>query len=367
MRGVFILSAGALLAVSGAADAQRVVANGPGASYGMPGRAPMQPPRMQPPHAQPPHAQPSHVQPPHMQPRPNMPVVHPMPGRAPMMGQGGGRWGSKVGGRWWGGTNAPGGWNAYRRPVRGYVLPTYWYAPRFFINDWQSYGFRAPAQGYSWVRYYDDAVLVDGRGSVYDTVGGVDWDRYDGAYGDGGYAGDGYYADGDEGYRERRDDGLGGAAIGAVAGGVAGNLIAGRGNRLGGTLIGAGVGAAAGYAIDKNEDRGRGDRGRGRAPLPPVAPDYGPGPGAGYAPPPPPPPMAHGYAAGGPGWVSPDGRTTVVTTGGGWGGSTTTVVVQSAPIVTTTVTEEVIEDRVTYTRRPTKIVKRWRKPACRCK
>ncbi len=42
-----------------------------------------------------------------------------------------------------------------------------------------------------------------------------------------------------------------------MAGGIAGNLIGGRGNRLAGTLIGGGLGAAAGYAIDRAEDSGR--------------------------------------------------------------------------------------------------------------
>jgi hypothetical protein len=52
-----------------------------------------------------------------------------------------------------------------------------------------------------------------------------------------------------------RDDGLGGGVIGAVVGGVAGNRIAGRGNRTAGTLIGAGVGGIAGAVIDQSEDR----------------------------------------------------------------------------------------------------------------
>jgi hypothetical protein len=54
-----------------------------------------------------------------------------------------------------------------------------------------------------------------------------------------------------------RDSGVGGAAIGGVAGAVAGNRIAGRGNRTVGTLAGAAVGAAAGAVIDKAEDQGR--------------------------------------------------------------------------------------------------------------
>lgn len=246
------------------------------------------------------------------------------------------RWGTKIGGRWWAGANAPGGWNAYRRPGRGWALPPYWTAPRFRVTDWDRYGLARPAPGRNWVRYYDDAVLIDARGSIYDSAGDVDWDRFDR-----GYAPAPTY--GARTYEGRGDTGLGGAAIGAVAGGVAGNLIAGRGNRLGGTLIGAGVGAAAGYAIDRAEDRRepphrrRHDRdydGYADGYDYPVAPPYAPPP-----PPPPPPPSR---------WVSPDGATVVTTTVGGPaggygygypGGSTTTVTVQTAPVVTTTTTE----------------------------
>lgn len=352
MRTLLLASLGAALAVPAlapaAADAQRMVRHGPGAGYPMPGRTvgPVRP--MTPPMA-------------HPGPRP---VVYPQ----------GGRWGSKVGGRWWGGANAPGGWTAYRRPYRGYALPTYWIAPRFFINDWQGYGLSQPGSGYNWVRYYDDAVLIDGRGSVYDMRGGIDWDDtgYDDR--DDDYAEDRVYAGPeDRGYPRRDDSGLGGAAIGAVAGGVAGNLVAGRGNRLGGTLIGAGAGAGLGYAVDKAEDRDDRDR---RMPPPPMAPrgaPYPPPPGGamdgrGY-PSPPPAPRGH--------WVSPDGGTTVTTTSsgsyasGGYGypgGTTTTVIVQSAPAVTTTTTE-IYEDSVTYSRMPMR--KTYRKlrarPRCACR
>lgn len=304
------------------------------------------------------------------------------PGFAPRPGYQG-RWGSKVGGHWWGGVNAPGGWNAYRRPVRGWTLPRYWVAPRFYVSDWSTYGLVQPPQGYTWVRYYDDAVLVDGRGSVYDSVSDVDWDQYD----DGAYADDhGVYADSRDAYYQRRDSGVGGAVAGAVVGGVAGNVIAGRGNRLGGTLIGAGVGAAAGYAIDRAGDRRRDGYGAdyGRPGRVPVAPDYPPPPPADYAPPPPPPPV---YAPPAPvvqplpapGWRSADGRTTVTTTSGAGyasggyyypGATTTTVVVQTQPVVTTTTTE-IYEDAVTYTRRAplrTKTKRVWRPaPKCYCR
>jgi Glycine zipper 2TM domain len=52
-----------------------------------------------------------------------------------------------------------------------------------------------------------------------------------------------------------KSNGLKGAAIGAILGGVAGNRIAGRGDRLGGTLLGAGLGGLAGAAIEKATDK----------------------------------------------------------------------------------------------------------------
>ncbi|MDQ1230179.1 RcnB family protein [Sphingomonas sp. SORGH_AS_0879] len=245
------------------------------------------------------------------------------------------RWGSRIGGRWWGGANAPGGWSAYRRPVRGMVVPAYWNDRRFVVEDWASYPLPQPPVGYRWSRYYDDAILIDSRGAVYDSVPGVDWD----GSGAPAYAGAGYPPPRPP---ARRDDGLGGAAIGAVAGGVAGHVIAGQGNRLGGTLIGAGVGAAAGYAIDRAEDR--------RRAMPPGHDDYG-APDYAYrdddAPPPPPPAMGRRI-------VTRDGTTVTTTTTVGTlasgepgyfdGGyyypapTTTTVVVQGAPVTTTTTT-----------------------------
>ena len=126
---------------------------------------------------------------------------------------GGSRWGGSFGGHWSGGMNAPGGWNAYRRPSRGYRLPSYWVSPNFYIGDFGGYGLYAPPQGYGWQRYYDDAVLVDSRGRVRDSVYGLDWDGGYGGDGYGGYAESGYaqggYASGDYGYAERGADGQG--------------------------------------------------------------------------------------------------------------------------------------------------------------
>lgn len=90
------------------------------------------------------------------------------------------RWGGRVGGRWIGGVQAPGGWNAYRRPGRGFTLPGYWIAPSFLIGNFAAYGLAPPPYGYHWSRYYDDAVLIDDRGRVYDSVQGIGWDDGDG-------------------------------------------------------------------------------------------------------------------------------------------------------------------------------------------
>lgn len=79
------------------------------------------------------------------------------------------------------------------------------------------------------------------------------------------YRGDGYGypADYGRGYgydrayrggrnRYRCDQGTGGTIIGAIAGGLLGNSVAGRGDRGVGTIVGAGVGALAGRAVDRD-------------------------------------------------------------------------------------------------------------------
>ncbi|HMO75968.1 MAG TPA: glycine zipper 2TM domain-containing protein [Sphingopyxis sp.] len=50
------------------------------------------------------------------------------------------------------------------------------------------------------------------------------------------------------------DNGTGGTIIGAIAGGLAGHEIAGRGDKAVGTIIGGAIGAIAGRAIDKGND-----------------------------------------------------------------------------------------------------------------
>ena len=52
--------------------------------------------------------------------------------------------------------------------------------------------------------------------------------------------------------RVRCDRGTAGTILGAIAGGLLGNGIAGRGDRSAGTIIGAGVGALTGREIDRD-------------------------------------------------------------------------------------------------------------------
>ncbi|WP_448664461.1 glycine zipper 2TM domain-containing protein [Sphingomonas sp. CJ20] len=53
-------------------------------------------------------------------------------------------------------------------------------------------------------------------------------------------------------YYCRRPDGTAGLVVGAAAGGLFGNVIAGRGSRTVGTLLGAIAGGALGNSIDRN-------------------------------------------------------------------------------------------------------------------
>jgi len=238
----------------------------------------------------------------------------PLPGTRPTHPPSGqSRWGGSVGGRWQGGTHAPGGWNAYRRPSRGWIMPSYWISPSFFIDDYGTYGLSTPPQGYSWSRYYDDAVLTDRSGRIYDSVSGIDWDSYDSAdaY---GYGGGGGSASAGYGYA-------------AAAGG------------------GGGGGYGASYP---QPQPGPGAWSNQPAPYP-AQPAYAP----------PPPPMQGG------------GYTTTTSSGGYISGgywyppvTTTTVTIQSAPVVTTTTTEY-IETTYAPARHVYRAVKRKYRPAPR--
>jgi hypothetical protein len=84
--------------------------------------------------------------------------------------------------------------------------------------------------------------------------------RYDRRYANQRYANQGYYNQRtyDGGYYNhygQRCSGSTGTIIGAIAGGLLGNGIAGRGDRTLGAIIGAGAGALAGRAIDRSDCR----------------------------------------------------------------------------------------------------------------
>jgi Glycine zipper 2TM domain len=151
------------------------------------------------------------------------------------------------------------------------------------------------------------------------------------------YGDDDYDYDVPRGYEnyERclKSNGLKGAAIGALLGGFAGNRIAGRGNRTGGTLAGAGVGGLLGVAVEKASDKCKHHRPRGYPPQ-----SYGHGWHGGY-------------------YYYPQAPHVTVT------------VTPAASHTTTTVTEEVYYETVKSHPRK-KAVRKWKpkpKPRCVCR
>jgi Ni/Co efflux regulator RcnB len=71
-----------------------------------------------------------------------------------------------------------GGHHKYQRINRGFHVPNFWWGPRFHIQNWNAYGFQQPMHGRRWVRYYDDALLIDDYGRVHDGRWGMNWDDY---------------------------------------------------------------------------------------------------------------------------------------------------------------------------------------------
>lgn len=66
----------------------------------------------------------------------------------------------------------------FRHMQRGFIVPRFWWGPQFQINNWQMYGFADPGPDGRWIRYYDDAYLIDHDGRIRDSREGLDWDRY---------------------------------------------------------------------------------------------------------------------------------------------------------------------------------------------
>lgn len=239
-------------------------------------------------------------------------------------------------GRWDAGYRAPGGWNAYRRLHRGGRLPGYWMGADFRVHDYLSFGLAAPPPGYSWVRYYDDAVLVDRDGSVWDSRDGIPW------------------------------------------GGAVAMASAGDGYARADSRAGAGYPPPRIEPVDPDDyyDDDAYDDGPPPppydAPPPPRRHDepgryHGPYPG-GYAPPAALPPvvqMAPSCAQACGGWQG--GYNGMTWQNGAWvgnyGAGTTVVVIPGAVTTTTTVTEYVTKS---YRRAPTKRLWRKTRPRCGC-
>jgi Ni/Co efflux regulator RcnB len=101
----------------------------------------------------------------------------------------------------------------WQRFERGMRVPPIWWGPQFQLGNWGMYGFPEPVPGGRWIRYYDDALMLDRDGRVVDGRYGWDWDRYGDVP---GYAADeGYgdadrddYAEGEEHESGRGGDGM---------------------------------------------------------------------------------------------------------------------------------------------------------------
>jgi hypothetical protein len=110
------------------------------------------------------------------------------------------------------------------------------YGDRRYRNDWSRYDYNRPDPSYGNYyadRYYsDDPRYRERRLSRNDRI----------------YRGE------DGRYYCRRSDGTTGLVVGAIAGGVLGNLIAPGGSETLGTILGALGGGFAGREIDRNQD-----------------------------------------------------------------------------------------------------------------
>ena len=71
----------------------------------------------------------------------------------------------------------PGRFSHVRRIGRGGMVPHFWFGPQFIVRNWGGHGFPQPFDGGRWIRYYDDALLIDRNGRVHDSRYGWDWDR----------------------------------------------------------------------------------------------------------------------------------------------------------------------------------------------
>lgn len=138
--------------------------------------------------------------------------------------------------------------NAYGHPGRARFVPVYggYYAPPRVVRYHPAY-FPPPVVRYR-PGFYAPPVIYGGYAQAYPVpvpvpvAAPVVYGGYDGY---GGYPQQGFYD-------PCRSTGAG-AVIGAIAGGVIGNSVAGWRDRGLGTVVGAGIGAVAGTAIERNQ------------------------------------------------------------------------------------------------------------------
>lgn len=172
MRILAILGLATIVALQSAPAALPLTAQGGGRWEGVP-NLPLRPPA-------------------NVAPRPMAPAPGQWNGRPHWQGQANGAGPSWTQAGWQGGGRAWGGGSRghHFRPRPGVFLPPVFISPSFYVQDWRGYGLAQPGYGQYWMRYDDDALLLDARGYVYDMVPGVDWrsDGWDEGYDD--YDGD---------------------------------------------------------------------------------------------------------------------------------------------------------------------------------
>jgi Ni/Co efflux regulator RcnB len=65
---------------------------------------------------------------------------------------------------------------SYRRWAFGQILPSLYYSRNYWISDYSDYGLQDPPYGCEWVRYGDDALLIDqDTGEILEVV----YDQFD--------------------------------------------------------------------------------------------------------------------------------------------------------------------------------------------
>jgi len=102
---------------------------------------------------------------------------------------------------------------------------------------------------YGYSSRYDNGYYNQGYGRSYQGQ------RYDRRYANQRYYNQRTYNGGYYNHYGQRCSGSTGTIIGAIAGGLLGNQVAGRGDRTLGAILGAGAGALAGRAIDRSDCR----------------------------------------------------------------------------------------------------------------